>query len=88
MRVRVPPSAPAPAEGGDMSDKAFTPRADRATLMREHAAARAQRAAAPAGSPEWRAAAAEVAAIEVELAKFEALRVPPARIARPEAKGK
>jgi hypothetical protein len=71
-----------------MSDKAFTPRADRSTLMREHAAARAKRAAATAGSAEWRAAAAEVAAIEVEIAKFEALRVPPARVARPEAKGK
>jgi hypothetical protein len=71
-----------------MSEKAFTPRADRPTLMREHGAARAKRAAAAAGSSEWRAAAAEVAAIEVELAKFEALRVPPARVARPEAKGK
>ena len=71
-----------------MGEKAFTPRADRPTLMREHAAARAKRAAATAGSAEWRAAAAEVAAIEVEIAKFEALRVPPARVARPEAKGK
>jgi hypothetical protein len=71
-----------------MGDKAFTPRADRPTLMREHAAARAKRAAAAAGSAEWRTAAAEVAAIEVEIAKFEALRVPPARVARPEAKGK
>ena len=71
-----------------MSEKAFTPRADRPTLMREHGAARAKRAAAAAGSVEWRTAAAEVAAIEVELAKFEALRVPPARVARPEAKGK
>ncbi|MBU6256156.1 MAG: hypothetical protein KGN04_01835 [Chloroflexi bacterium] len=71
-----------------MSEKAFTPRADRETLMREHAAARAKRAAAIAGSAEWRAAATEVAAIEVEIAKIEALRVPPARIARPEAKGK
>lgn len=71
-----------------MSEKAFTPRADRPTLMREHAAARAKRAAASAGSAEWRAAAAEVAAIEVEIAKIEALRVPPARVARPEAKGR
>ena len=71
-----------------MGEKAFTPRADRPALMREHAAARARRAAASAGSAEWRAAAAEVASIEVELAKFEALRVPPARVARPEAKTK
>lgn len=71
-----------------MSEKAFTPRADRPTLMREHGAARAKRATAAAGSAEWRTAAAEVAAIEVELAKFEALRVAPARVARPEAKGK
>lgn len=71
-----------------MSEKAFTPRADRPTLMREHGAARAKRAAAAAGSAEWRTAATEVAAIEVELAKFEALRVPPARVARPEAKSK
>lgn len=71
-----------------MSEKAFTPRADRPTLMREHGAARARRAAAAAGSAEWRAAASEVAELEIEIAKFEALRVAPARIARPEAKGK
>ncbi|MEY4388754.1 MAG: hypothetical protein RLZZ432_473 [Chloroflexota bacterium] len=71
-----------------MSERAFEPRTDRETLMREHAAARAARARATAGSPEWRAAAAKVAAIEVELAKFSALRVPPARVARPEAKGR
>jgi len=56
--------------------------------MREHAAARARRAAAAAGSAEWRRAAAEVAAVEVELAKFTALSTPPARIARPDAKAR
>jgi hypothetical protein len=71
-----------------MSEKAFTPRADRPTLMREHAVARAKRAAATAGSAEWRAAATEVAAIEVELAKFSALSTAPDRIARPEAKNR
>jgi hypothetical protein len=56
--------------------------------MHEHAQARAERSALKAGSAEWRAAAARVAAIEVELAKITALSIPPARVARPEAKGK
>jgi len=56
--------------------------------MREHNQARADRAALTPGSAEWRVAAARVAAIEVELAKITALSVPPARVARPEAKGK
>ena len=73
--------------GGTMAPSGFAPRSDRATLMREHSVARARRAAAAAGSAEWRSAAAEVAAIEVELAKFTALTTPPARVARPEAKG-
>jgi hypothetical protein len=56
--------------------------------MREHAKARADRSSLTPGSPEWRAAAARVAAIEVDLARITALEVPPARIARPEAKGR
>ena len=63
-------------------------RADRETLMREHAQARVERASLTPGSPEWRIAAARVAAIEVEIAKITALSTPPARVARPEAKTK
>ena len=63
-------------------------RADRETLMREHAQARVERASLTPGSPEWRTAAARVAAIEVEIAKISALSTPPARVARPEAKTK
>ncbi|MFZ9702670.1 MAG: hypothetical protein ACO3E3_01885 [Candidatus Limnocylindrus sp.] len=63
-------------------------RADRETLMREHAQARAERASSAPGSTEWRAAAERVAAIEVEIAKITARSTPPARIARPEAKKK
>jgi hypothetical protein len=63
-------------------------RADRETLMREHAQARVERASHSPGSPEWRTAAARVASIEVEIAKITALSTPPARIARPEAKAK
>lgn len=59
---------------------------DRAALMRDHAAARSRRAGATPGSPEWRAAAADVARIEVQLASITALKTPPARIARPEEK--
>ena len=85
MWVRLPPSAP---EGVQLSNESTTPRPDRATLMREHDQARTDRATLTPGSAEWRVAAARVAAIEVELAKITALSVPPARIARPEAKGK
>ena len=56
--------------------------------MREHAQARVERASLTPGSPEWRTAAARVAAIEVEIAKITALSNPPARVARPEAKTK
>jgi hypothetical protein len=56
--------------------------------MREHAQARFERASLTPGSPEWRTAAARVAAIEVEIAKITALSTPPARVARPEAKTK
>ena len=63
-------------------------RADRATLMREHSQARTDRASHTPGSPEWRAAAARVAAIEVEIAKITALRTPPPRVARPDAKAR
>lgn len=63
-------------------------RADRETLMQEHAQARAERSSLTPGSAEWRAAAARVAAIEVEIAKITARSTPPARIARPEAKAK
>ena len=63
-------------------------RADRETLMREHAQTRIERASLTPGSPEWRPAAARVAAIEVEIAKITALSTPPARVARPEAKTK
>jgi hypothetical protein len=63
-------------------------RADRETLMREHAQARAARASLTPGSPEWRAAAARVADIEVEIAKITARSTPPPRVARPEAKTK
>lgn len=69
-----------------MTNDASAQKLDRAALMREHAAARSRRAAAAAGTPEWRAAAAEVARIEVQLASITALKTPPARVARPEEK--
>ncbi len=71
-----------------MGSEGTAARADRETLMREHAQARATRASLTPGAPEWRVAAALVAAIEVEIAKITALSTPPARIARPEAKSK
>ena len=71
-----------------MNNESTAPRLDRATLMREHDQARADRALLTPGSAEWRLAAARVAAIEVEIAKITALVVPPARVARPEAKEK
>jgi hypothetical protein len=67
------------------NDSGFS-KLDRAALMREHAAARSRRAAAAAGSSEWRSAAADVARIEVQLASITALKTPPARVARPEEK--
>lgn len=74
--------------GGHVGEARSNKRADREALMREHAKARADRSSLTPGSPEWRAAAARVAAIEVDLARITALEVPPARIARPEAKGR
>jgi hypothetical protein len=44
---------------------------DRTKLMEQHAAARARREAAPLDSDEFRAAAEEVARIEVAIAKLE-----------------
>jgi hypothetical protein len=69
-----------------MANDSGSSKLDRATLMREHAAARSRRAAAAAGSAEWRSAAADVARIEVQLASITALKTPPARVARPEEK--
>ena len=74
-------------QGDTMTDTQGA-RADRETLMREHALARAERASCTPGSPEWRAAAARVATIEVEIAKITARSTPPARVARPVAKTK
>ena len=44
---------------------------DRTRLMQKHAAARARRDAAPEGSEEFRAAAEEVARIEIAIAQLE-----------------
>ena len=49
---------------------------DRSALMQKHVAARARRDAAGLGSDEYRAAAEEVARIEVAIAKLEE---PPAK---------
>jgi hypothetical protein len=43
----------------------------RAALMEQHAAARRRRDSAPLGSDEFRAAAEEVARIEIEIARLE-----------------
>jgi hypothetical protein len=45
--------------------------ATRESLMEEHAVARARREAAPLGSDEFRAAAEEVARIEIAIAALE-----------------
>jgi hypothetical protein len=52
-----------------MTDK--PPAKDRSKLMQQHAAARARREAATLGSDEFRAAAEEVARIEVAIARLE-----------------
>jgi len=44
---------------------------DRSSLMQRHAAARARRDAAPLGSEEFRAAAEEIARIEIAIAQLE-----------------
>jgi hypothetical protein len=44
---------------------------DRSALMEKHAAAKARRDAAPLGSDEFRAAAEEVARIEIAIAALE-----------------
>jgi hypothetical protein len=50
---------------------------DRSALMQQHAAAKARRDAAPLGTDEFRAAAEEVARIEVAIAELEE---PPAQV--------
>ena len=50
------------------ADKAAT---DRGALMEQHAAARARRDAAPLGSDEFKAAAEDVARIEIAIAELE-----------------
>ncbi len=60
MTNERPSSAPATAASGD-----------RATLMEQHRAARIRRDAAALGSDEFRAAAEEIARIEVEIARRE-----------------
>jgi hypothetical protein len=45
--------------------------ADRTALMGQHVAARARRDAAPLGSDEYRAAADEIARIEIAIAAME-----------------
>jgi len=46
-------------------------RATRAELMEQHAAARERRNVAPLGSSEYRAAAEEIARIEIAIAQLE-----------------
>jgi len=46
-------------------------RGDRSTLMQRHVAARARRDAAPLGGEEFRAAAEEIAALEIAIAQME-----------------
>jgi hypothetical protein len=53
------------------------PAATRDQLLVEHAAARARRNAAPLGGADWEAASAEVARIEVEIARLERAMDPP-----------
>ena len=49
----------------------------RAELLARHAEARRRRQAAPLGSPEYQAAADEVARIEIEIARLERNATPP-----------
>ncbi len=54
-----------------------TPAATREQLLAQHAEARARRNAAPLGGHDWEAASADVARIEVEIARIERATDPP-----------
>ncbi len=56
----------------------------RGALMEKHRLATQRRRAAPLGSPEYEAAAAEIAAIEIAIARLEEPKVPlPVKWRRP-----
>ena len=55
----------------DPDDRKEAQKADRSALMEQHAAARARRDQAALGSDEFRAAADEIARIEIAIAALE-----------------